>query len=61
MEDKITKIFNAKEFVESCYDLTTYISGKKVDYRFKGFTIPVVEFNELRKRAKEYDSTILNK
>ena len=56
-QKKEKKIFNAKEFVESCNDLTTYISGKKVDYRFKGFTIPVVEFNELRERAKEYDTT----
>ena len=40
------------EFVESCGTLTEYVDGKKIDHRFKGYTIPVIEYNELREAAK---------
>ena len=47
---------SASAFVEDCRDLATYVDGNKVDYRFRKFTIPVIEFNELRQAAKKYDS-----
>ena len=47
---------NARAFVESCENLTEYVDGSKIAHRFKMFTIPVIEYNELRKAADDYDS-----
>lgn len=53
---EVKSAFDAISFVESCNDLTTYVDGKDVDERFKKLTIPVIEFNDLRERAKQYAS-----
>jgi len=46
---------NARAFVEEIGNLAEYIDGKHYkDY--KGNYIPVIEYNELRKAADEYDS-----
>ena len=47
---------NARAFVESCGNLAEYVDGSKIAHRFKNFTIPVIEYNELRKAADYYDS-----
>lgn len=47
---------NARAFVESCGNLAEYVDGSKIAPRFKKFTVPVIEYNELRKAANEYDS-----
>ena len=50
--DKIS----ATAFVESCGDMPEYVAGKKVAHRFRKYTIPVIEYNELRKAAKDFDN-----
>jgi hypothetical protein len=39
---------NARAFVESCGNLAEYVDGSKIAHRFKKFTVPVIEYNELR-------------
>ena len=55
--DKIS----ATAFVESCGDMPEYVAGKKVAHRFRKYTIPVIEYNELRKAAKDFDNKKPNK
>jgi len=57
VEDKIS----ATAFVESCGDMPEYVAGKKVAHRFRKYTIPVIEYNELRKAAKDFDNKKPNK
>ena len=51
----------ATAFVESCADMTEYVAGKKIAHRFRKYTIPVIEYNELRKAAKDFDTKKPNK
>jgi len=52
----VLPLVNARAFVESCGDMTEYVDGSKIAHRFKKFTIPVIEYNELRKAADKWDS-----
>ena len=54
-QPSIDKI-SATAFVESCADMTEYVAGKKIAHRFRKYTIPVIEYNELRKAAKDFDN-----
>ena len=47
----------ARKFVESCDNLTEYVAGKKIAERFKKYTVPVIEYNELRERADLWDKS----
>jgi len=51
-EEKVS----ALAFVESCADMTEYVAGKKIAHRFRKYTIPVIEYNELRQAAKDFDN-----
>ena len=52
----VLPLVNARAFVESCGDMTEYVDGSKIAHRFKKFTIPVIEYNELRKAADKWNS-----
>jgi hypothetical protein len=46
----------ASAFVDKIASMTEYIEGEHYKFGLKGKMIPVIEYNELKKAAKEYDS-----
>ena len=42
------------DFVDSLAPITEYVDGDKIAHRFNGLTIPVIEFNEMRDKAKKW-------
>lgn len=43
-------------FIDKIADKTTYIKGSEYDWEYRNMTIPVIEYNELKELAKEFDN-----